>query len=1461
LLLFNQTTDFSRSCLLRQLSGVELGSTTTNLTTPYIFKMSSDSPAPTDKRAQDAQNGVQPTSIVASDSLAPGVLQRQGSTWTRGISAQVPVQNHSRGQGSLSLRGLGGRASRGSLSARGNHTTAPQIMGVPPRTGINYLRGVSQARARGGLFSRVREHNLALEREAFRQQQALGSTSDALLNNRFAALAAAGTGASAAASNPLAGTGASASASDAPAGTGASGSGATGSSATGPPSGSGSSFDAGNPDLSGAIDTSGTSMGNSDNDQPEMTIQELLTDAQRLGQQIDSARKPDSRYDYYERDAQNRRMTFKSELNKIKERFEDGDDSPNVVSMIKLFHHVTKQYENAEDGQLKNDLLYQKLPTTGKVNLSLVAISPLLKSYSTGREAWLDDGLIDFCVDAVASQGRNDVLYAKHHALVTIPANEAGRYRKVVCRHNVPGHWFMVSFIFPTKQNDTGVIEIRDSLRKAKTEVSGELSLELQAAAKKIAADSFVNCKWAGPEYALQLRQPNAVDCGTLTANGIVCQLLDKEINTEGLSAEDFCQSLRNKYLRWALNALGVPVPDEAGDSDEEMEEYVRDFDGNIVKVTETQKAQNRLNKSRLALTWISTCRQTLNDRGTDLGEYVKILAEVLDDEEDRLRLGLPFSDGLTVDNIMRLFPNHSNTHDSWYSETLVDSLIEALAQPTSGHYYAPVKHVLDWVADGQETRLASAIRDEDNGQPSSEIRVVPDMPSDTQVLVFAVVCRNHWMSVRAYHTGLIELYNSSTYLPRGLEDRIRQFVRLAFARINARPSFVVVRPKSPQQMDPSSCGPITVTNCVTLLAAAPIPAVQVNEQDARHIRLHHLKTITSPAKDDNVDDDDNDDDDGDGHIEGEVPPAAVNHIEGNRVLRYMKIDYRELLCNALEEGELTVDQLTRDVNEQLEALLGLNSYDVDHDLERRLEDILKNTGPMFAYDEESLVWSLRPEPWRSVSTKRRRILASGTSLDSPMEDPIDIDFDFGLVWDRHSWRKQTKPMRPKELKDAFHARFSPTNEDYTQIKKYSDYKRKTWYEVLREVSSSTTPAMVPFHEDLVLEKIMNQLNEQEGGADIFWLQSGFDGSSDAVDTFGAVQATWPNLRIKLVIVSEAAHRRSTDRSSLANGAGWLDHEHSLLAGSDKYSLMWTVLDMRRLVAIIRQAWTSDAVYDRALHAMMVSHYAKLDFRRLSNQEVNLYNPNFTSTVGHRTTFGMGLFKKHCHKCKAAVPFTEHWVRGPRMIGSKKQCAMYRLSCGRLECESDSESDSEKTDFWHTFDVEITAYVRRRKDGDYEVRDRHETSEHINPGKSRTSGGRPAQLQECKPCGLKYATNQRWNWVRHVMSSKHIANLQTTPVEGEVKWNWIKVSKTTVLTMTCPVCPGPIRGGPFQYKAHSRTDIHEARCKEQGYVHLCHWCGFPFRTEDELERHNKNFKCRARSYDRSRDNFKSPTQG
>lgn len=1240
----------------------------------------SSEPSNTDKR-QGAQNNTQPTSIVASDSLKSGVLQRQGQTWVRGRSgmASESEQGHSQSQAPTPVRG---NARRGSSILRGNLTAQP-LRGVPQARGTPFvLRGTSSRRGRGGLFAAVQRQQ-ALEGKGSQPTFSVPTT-----NNRFALLepgagepgvpeALAVPTPPAVPENPNRSEVAAVpevSGPNAPAGP------KTPDDPEAPSSEAPEEPPAwtSNANTSGTMDTS---MAATDDDQPEFTIEQILVETKTLGGKIDLARRADTgMYDYFQKDYRRRSMTFLSELRKLEEeyKFGVGDDSENVELMIKLFHYVAKQYENA-GLDLKQDLLYEKLSTTSVIQLSLAAVLPLVKQPRTGSEAYFDDGLIDFCVDIGATQRRN-VFYATHHTRVSIRADEVGKYKRVVCRHHQGQHWFLVSFILPTKSDSLGSIEIRDSSKQPTSKVPPALKQELEDAAKTITAHLMETCVWAPARYEAQVLQPNAVDCGTLTTNGAICQLLGKDIYCGGLSEKQFCQSLRTTYLRWAYKALVGEDPVSDNQEDDEMCEYVKQPDGSLRKVTDAYKARNHLDVTRRALAKLSTHRKALENRTTNPSPHQytmkNILTEVLDAEEARLRLGLPRPDGPSVDDCMRFFPDHANPRDSWYSETMVDSSIKNLGKPQLGTYYAPVVDVVDWLAG--TTRLASAIENEvkSDREKDKGMVILPAMPSETKVLVFAVIHRDHWTSVRAYRTGKIELYNSVLNPAPYLEVRICQFVRLAFARVNARPSFTAVNVGSPQQTDAASCGPITVNNCLELLMGRKLTPAILHSSDILSTRLYHLRafTILKPPAEEQP---------GDKvppaevQPEDEVPPAAENHVDGNRILRYMRVDYRELMCNALQtQGDLTSGELSDDVNAQLVVLLGVDSYDTDDSLTSRIETFLKTTPVMFAYSEDTALWSLRPEPWRSLSSSTRRRLVDSRLFDSPMEDLIDTDFDFGIVFDRHSWKRTPKKDRPTELKDAFHARFSPTTQDYTEIKSHTDYKRKTWYLKLLNGVASTVPPMVSIHQDLELTAIMTRLNEQEDGADVFWLQSGFDGSSDAIDYFEQVVRSWPNVRIKVVIVSELAHRGKQHkfRRSLARGAGWIDHEHSALAGTDSYSLMWTVLDMRRLVSVICDR-ESDIIYNRALHLMLTSHCAKLDYSSFATSEVILFNPNFRSTIGHRSSFGVGVLTQRCYCCGVTVPFAERWVRGPRTIGEMEQCAMYRLACGRPECEQKDGSE------------------------------------------------------------------------------------------------------------------------------------------------------------------------------------------
>lgn len=64
------------------------------------------------------------------------------------------------------------------------------------------------------------------------------------------------------------------------------------------------------------------------NDEPyELIVAELIAEVEQLAGKIDSARKPDSSYDYFKKDSRRKDMTFMLELKKLKESYNFGDDN------------------------------------------------------------------------------------------------------------------------------------------------------------------------------------------------------------------------------------------------------------------------------------------------------------------------------------------------------------------------------------------------------------------------------------------------------------------------------------------------------------------------------------------------------------------------------------------------------------------------------------------------------------------------------------------------------------------------------------------------------------------------------------------------------------------------------------------------------------------------------------------------------------------------------------------------------------------------------------------------------------------------------------------------------------------------------------------------------------------------------------------------------------------------------
>lgn len=889
-------------------------------------------------------------------------------------------------------------------------------------------------------------------------------------------------------------------------------------------------------------------------------------------------------------------------------------------------------------------------------------------------------------------------------------------------------------------------------------------------------------------------QQRNSIDCGPITAFTLVNLMRQRHAPEKTGDTVEFCRKLRHESLGWAyeriMSAQMTETYAEEADVDSEDESDSGDDDPPEEPLSREKRVE--LEQRILKLEMQKT---NYNMKLVDLViGAIKAAAEGSH--------SLP----ILLDHILLYMPGE------WYSETVIDASIQhAGSASRKDVLYIPAACTGTWLPAAYHERLENAfVQWNDTQIMHSQFRLVSKkgtIPADLESMVFAWCYSSHWFAVQAIHSdGSINVYDSyadswpiKTFrkIKREAEHTLPMYMALASAQAGWKEVHWTVEFKeSMLQDDNSSCGPITVENCLNLLDGAICRTGTVDRNDAISMRARHIEYVMRKLST------------SDRTSFG--PFASLLKDQKRTLTGYFlydhNVNYLELICNALEDHAdgLTLDEIVNDVRKQIAQYFELESdWSQDDAFIPRIMSYLDRKGSLSLGKNEDR-WFIHSGVARNMSTKEKSRLASTkpTSVSTSLHDPIDNDYDLIIVFDRSSrYVDQTlSNLRPEDLIESWWRRFGPTNQmpdEYDGTQDLYSSPFPVWVRARLENWSSNESLLDMLKEDDLVVDALDK-RSRRGGSRVLLLQANFDGTSNDPVSFRPALGAWPSLVWDMMIVVSLPHERASKVPEGLYRFALQDH-----AMDHSYSLHWFQASLSSLADLWEFGPTTnsdrdlDISHELILHMMVMSWYYKSDpDGTLSPTRIVPERQNYTIRIinSQRRTFELGKPVKECHTCLATSPVTR-WTRGRPEVHQITNCQRLRLHCGNSACLP--ETSVEKTVLYEEVLDEMTqAYGPIPEYSNGKVR------EHIFAEEGRGQPLKPVKQWEgyaCEPCG--YYPQFSRDWVAHLLTKKHSTKRGTLSASYDHKYRSLPDSQKARIER-CSLCQVHVRG---EFKKHLET--------------------------------------------------------
>jgi len=488
------------------------------------------------------------------------------------------------------------------------------------------------------------------------------------------------------------------------------------------------------------------------------------------------------------------------------------------------------------------------------------------------------------------------------------------------------------------------------------------------------------------------------------------------------------------------------------------------------------------------------------------------------------------------------------------------------------------------------------------------------------------------------------------------------------------------------QQQDGSSCGPIAVENCLSLLAATLPGCDKVLASKVMSMRIRHLKSVVlnllmgcSSLQTSN----------------GFGPITELTNrqqrIVGNHFLLNNNINYVELICNTLQThpAGLTLDKILDGLRTQIARHFGLSSdWSADDGFDHRILSYLDREGSL-SFEKNDERWCIQTGVARNMSTseKSRLALAKPILPVTGVRDQLNHNYDLIIVIDRKSrWTDpSSSPRRCEDLIEAWWRRFGPTKQmpvEYDGTQGLRSLSSPVWVKLCAWNFSSNNSLLDLLKEAENVMRAVNHLNHR-GGARVLLLQANMDGGSADPSSFRDVLDTWQGVTWDMMIVASLDHTRSAEIPEGLYGFALQDHDKL-----HAYSLYWFQASLTGLADLWQfgpgenrsQAQMDlDMSHEHILLMMVMAwHYKSEPDGVLSPTRIVPERQNHTIflILNKRRTFLFGSPRKICFNCRAISPFLR-WLRGPPELHHLTGCQKLTLRCDSSICSSATDVRTE----------------------------------------------------------------------------------------------------------------------------------------------------------------------------------------
>lgn len=681
------------------------------------------------------------------------------------------------------------------------------------------------------------------------------------------------------------------------------------------------------------------------------------------------------------------------------------------------------------------------------------------------------------------------------------------------------------------------------------------------------------------------------------------------------------------------ISPLFEPKSEDPSDSD--IQELEKAADGSFQAVSQESLRQRRIDNVKRIETMRARLKPVLNGMCRWRENFGVPLRRLLD--YMAMNSALDYGWILGFEQMCRFVPpmKHSGAfREEWYSESMVNEVVKLMTSQNESSHFIPVQDVQAIISDDLYARLLQHIAS-GTTEPYARMAALSPAPENVNSLVFAWLALGHWTTVhvqlpQADTVGQIIHYDSMRAGIRSRSDlllsSLRAFVK-EYARKLAWPdvNWEIVMNYSGLQKDTSSCGPLTVENCVGLLTRGLVPVALPSIAELRSSHLESAFTAIQQS------------------WQVLQPPSQekmprAKKPQARSVQKEFQLHYRELLCNALEDGAATEEELFARVRQNLDE-----SYQADSMFDQRLRWYLESTPSTFASALGK--WSLIRGPGHDLSSNERHRL-EGFKIPPCILDVVDhLHTDkrliIAVVRLSRGYASYDKAGRIQslaaQLVDTFCARFESSKASPRLVESHQEFAaidhalHIPYIELRLENVSSRESLLEMLEKSPALVDILYSLQGR-----VILLQLNPDGSSTDFDSYFQVLACWPEIAWDLMICARL--------QDVASGL--------LSWGVPDRDLCWFQLSLARLAAmwqglpVSHEEFINNA-HEQMLYLINTFNCVKIDYTHggvRAHCNAIQGNPACKLFKGRSSQFEH--ITKSCHDC-GSNDTVAVWQRGP----------------------------------------------------------------------------------------------------------------------------------------------------------------------------------------------------------------------